>query len=99
MSLKHKSEPRKNKGRVDIKDVHERGVFIAQKHLTTYLNDLEKTHNYSKLEICAALILISYSVVFGVVKDRMKALVVYRDLSRLSVSLLNGKGKNKNTIH
>ena len=97
MSLKHKPTTHKDKGRVDIRDVHERGVFIAQKHLTPYLNDLEKTHNYTKLEICAALILISYSVVFGVVKDRMKALVVYRDLSRLSISLLNKN--NKNTLH
>jgi len=98
MSLKHKPNAHKDKGRVDIRDIHDKGVLIAKNHLTPYLNDLEKTHNYTKLEICAALILLSYSVVFGVVKDRMKALVVYRDLSRLSISLLN-KNNNKNTLH
>jgi|GEM_PF-5198542 len=63
MSLKHNPSAHESDGRVDIKDVHKKGVLIATKHLTPYLNDLEKTHNYTKLEICAALILLGYSAV------------------------------------
>lgn len=98
MSLKWKPEFSNIKRKKDIISVHDQGVMIAKRHLTPFLKNLEKERGFTQIEIASALILVSYSAVFGAVKNRMQALTLYRDLSRLSISYLK-KSENDKTLH
>ncbi len=83
----------------DLKNIHMRGVHIARKHITPYLHDLEKRHDFSKLEIASALILLGASVIKGSIHGRLESLSVFAVLSKLSFSLLNQRPLKKRSVH
>lgn len=49
----------------ELKKLHLYGQLIALRHLTPYLNDLEKQHKYLPQEIGAALLIVAYSALRG----------------------------------
>ncbi len=100
MPLKHNPSAPEIDPENDLKIIHEKGFLIAKRHLTPYLKELEKNHGYTQMEIAAALIILGYNAVLGAVKkNKMKALSVYSDLSRLSFFLLEDDKSKKDTFH
>jgi len=41
---------------------HSNGIYIAEKHLTPFLQNITKKHQYTRLEVASALLIIAYNV-------------------------------------
>ena len=87
MFLKHKQD---NNPKKTLEEAHQKGFIIAQDHLTPLLIEFKAEHDFSKLEMASAFIILAYSIIHGAPnKPHKNSLNIFKYLCNLSIELIN----------